>query len=387
MKRSFQIADLIVAFVRGEISQEELVLLDEWIEESEENKALFVSLMDEAVFETEKKQYSQEELNRVFDTIKVRKQKCIRNRYRQRVRHYAAIAAGIVIIFSVFLIFNRPVSPPIPTEKNTIEVGKQMAYLLLASGEKIVLEEHRQDTITAQTTLHQVILDHGKVRVENIAKDSLIKEEYHILEIPRGAEYSLSLSDGTRIWLNAETRLKFPVHFNAEKRYVELSGEAYFEVSHDATRPFIVHMDDIDVKVLGTEFCIRKYKNKPTLATLVKGSVEVTDVAGKQIILKPGQQTVTADGVTSIREVETIYYTSWKDGYFIFEDTPLEEIMEELSLWYNCQYFFVNSEAAGLRISARLKKYDEIDVLLRMLSKTNEVQMEKKGNAIMIRRR
>lgn len=383
MEKGFKIADLIVAFIKGEISREELEVLDEWMDEAEENKALFVSFMDEVVFEEEKKWYDNERLEAIFTDIKARKRKLQR---RQHIRWYAAAAACVAIVFSVF-IFNHREEAPVVADASTISVGKQMAYLLLSSGEKVVLQEHLRDTITTGESHRQIILDNGKVEIENTPGDTVVDEEYHTMEVPRGAEYNLTLSDGTKVWLNADTRLKFPTHFNSGKRYVELTGEAYFQVSRDETRPFIVHSGDIDVRVLGTEFCIRNYTDKATLATLVKGSVEVTDFAGRQMILKPGQQTVTANGYTSVRDVETIYYTSWKDGYFIFENTPLEEIMEELSLWYDCQYFFQNTAAAELRITARLKKYDEIDVLLGILSKTNEIQMEKKGNAIMIRQK
>lgn len=383
MEKGFKIADLIVAFIKGEISREELEVLDEWMDEAEENKALFVSFMDEVVFEEEKKWYDNERLEAIFTDIKARKRKLQR---RQHIRWYAAAAACVAIVFSVF-IFNHREEAPVVADASTISVGKQMAYLLLSSGEKVVLQEHLRDTITTGESHRQIILNNGKVEIENTPGDTVVGEEYHTMEVPRGAEYNLTLSDGTKVWLNADTRLKFPTHFNSGKRYVELTGEAYFQVSRDETRPFIVHSGDIDVRVLGTEFCIRNYTDKATLATLVKGSVEVTDFDGRQMILKPGQQTVTANGYTSVRDVETIYYTSWKDGYFIFENTPLEEIMEELSLWYDCQYFFQNTAAAELRITARLKKYDEIDVLLGILSKTNEIQMEKKGNAIMIRQK
>lgn len=383
MEKGFKIADLIVAFIKGEISREELEMLDEWIEEAEENKALFVSFMDEVVFEEEKKWYDNERLDAIFTDIKARKRKLQR---QQHIPWYAAAAACVAIVFSVFIFSHRD-TEPVVTEAPSISIGKQMAYLFLSSGEKIVLEAHLRDTITTGATHRQIILNDGKVEIENTPSDTVVKEEYHTMEVPRGAEYNLTLSDGTKVWLNADTRLKFPAHFNSDKRYVELTGEAYFQVSRDETRPFIVHSGDIDVRVLGTEFCIRNYTDKPTLATLVNGSVEVTDYSGRQMVLTPGQQTVTANGYTSVRDVETIYYTSWKDGYFIFENTPLEEIMEELSLWYDCQYFFQNTAAAELRITARLKKYDEIDVLLGILSKTNEIQIEKKGNAILIRQK
>lgn len=384
MKKSFEIADLIVAFIKGEISREDLAVLDEWMAASEENKALFVSFMDEVVFDNQKKRHDPEKLEQIFRQIKIRKHQVRRKR---QIRLFSSVAASIIILFSVFLYFNRQNDGVEVVPGSSITVGKQMAYLVLPSGEKVVLQEHQQDTIMTGEGHRQIIVDNGRVQIGNSGPDSIVTEEYHVMEIPRGAEYNLTLSDGTRVWLNADSKLRFPVHFGTSKRYVELSGEAYFEVTRDEIRPFIVHTNDVDVKVLGTQFCIRNYTDKPTLTTLVKGSVEVTDQTGWQSVLKPGQQTVTSGGYTKVRNVETLYYTAWKDGYFIFENTPLNEIMEELSLWYNCQYFFQNPAAAELRITARLKKYDEIDVLLGILSKTNEIQMEKKGNAILIRQR
>lgn len=382
MKRSFEIADLIVAFIKGEISREDLTILDEWMAESEENKALFVSFMDEVVFANQKKQPDPEQLEHIFQQMKMRKQQI---RRRRRIRLFSSVAASVVLLFSVLLYFNDQDDGFEAVPGSTITVGKQMAYLLLPTGEKVVLQEHQQDTITTGEGHRQIILDNGRVEISG--QDSVADEEYHVMEIPRGAEYKLTLSDGTRVWLNADSKLRFPAHFNSAKRYVELSGEAYFEVTRDELRPFIVHTDEVDVKVLGTEFCIRNYADKPVLTTLVRGSVEVTDQQGWQSVLKPGQQSVTSGGYSTVRNVETLYYTAWKDGYFIFENTPLAEIMEELSLWYNCQYFFQNPAAAELRITARLKKYDEIDVLLGILSKTNEIRMEKKGNAILIKTR
>lgn len=384
LEKGFQIADLIVAFIRGEISREGLKVLDEWLAESEENKVLFVSLMDDAVFKQYKQKSDQKKLTVIFNQIKIRKQ---RRQNWLRICRISAVAASIVVILVMWIMFRPQANQSADINNSGILVGKQMAYLVLSNGEQVILQEKQKDTITTESTHRHIILNDGRVKIESKAQDTLQKEEYHILQTPRGAEYNLTLADGTKVWLNADSRLKFPDQFNTSKRYVELTGEAYFEVCRDEIRPFIVHTNDIDVKVLGTEFCIRSYGHKPTLATLVKGSVEVTDQFGWQAILTPGQQSVTVNGNTQVRPVETIYYTAWKDGYFIFENAPLEEIMEELALWYNCQYFFQNPAVSRIRITARLKKYDEIDVLLGILSKTNEVEMEKKGNAILIRQK
>ena len=388
MEKSFHIANLIVAFIQGEVSEEDLVVLDRWLDEAEENRALFVSFMDETLFEKQKEQHSNQELDTIFFRIKMRKQQQEKQiRYKRRFRLVGSVAAVIAVVFSVLLMFQRLGDKPEITAGGEITVGRQMAYLLLSSGEKIVLDEHHCDTITTKETHQQIIFDQGRVEIEQPLADSIGKEVFHVMEVPRGAEYNLTLADGTRVWMNAASKLKFPAHFNSTRRYVELVGEAYFEVTHDDTRPFIVHTDNVDVRVLGTEFCVRNYIDKPTLTTLIKGSVEITDYTGRQAVLKPGQQSVTDKGYTRIREVETIYYTAWKDGYFIFEDTPLEQIMEELSLWYNCEYFFQNHAAAHLCMTARLKKYNNIDVILDILCKTKEVQIEKKGNTIVVKKR
>ena len=381
MKKSFQIADCIVAFIKGEITQEELAWLDAWLEENPENKELFVSLMDETVFYREKQALDPIKLQTAFQAVKTGKDKLRRKR---RWRRISVAAACLALIFSVYMLMIPHIGhETLIAEKNIEPIGSQQAYLILASGEKVTLSRNKADTIRMDGLPQQIISDRGSVQVENLSGDSIPAEMYHTMEVPQGCDYNLTLSDGTCIWLNAGSRLKFPVRFNGSQRYVELAGEAYFAVNHDEDRPFIVHTDNLDVQVLGTEFCIRDYAGKPALATLVKGKVQVSD-AGWETILKPGQQAVIFEGNASVHEVETIFYTAWKDGYFIFNDTPLCDIMEELSSWYDFKCFFSDRNAADLKISARMKKYDSFDVLLNILDKMNEVQIEKKGNTIVI---
>lgn len=385
MKKVFEIADIITALIQGEISREELEKLDEWLERAEDNKALFVSFMDEKIFADEKLPYSRQKMEMVFADIRRRKQQI---KHKRNLRIWSSVAAVIAVFWAVSFWVQPMRKVSEPSAQETIAIGKKMAYLVLSDGERIELPVTLKDTISLAKSHKQIILDHGRLEIEGDEPDSSEAiDDYHVMEVPRGAEYSFVLPDGTKVWLNADSKLKFPEQFRGPRRFVELSGEAYFEVTHDEMRPFVVHSDNIDVKVLGTEFCIRSYRDRPTLATLVQGNVEVTDQSGCQTVLQPGQQAETFGGSTTVREVETIYYTAWKDGYFVFENTPLEEIMEELSLWYDCQYFFLNPVAAQIRITARLKKYDEIDVLLNILTKTNEVQIEKKGKAISIRKK
>lgn len=382
LDKGFQIADLIVAYIMGEISREDLEILDTWIAKSDTNKALFVSFMDEAVFQKERTGRQGGNLDIIFGDIKKRRQQKLMRRQR---RWISGMAATIVIALGIWWFVEMPENVLVVAEEQPeITVGQQKAWLLLASGEKIELKAFEKDTICLSQYSSRVIVDNGQVQIDGGMGDSMEKT-YNVMEVPRGGEYRLTLSDGTKVWLNADSKLKFPGNFKGDRRYVELTGEAYFQVSRDENRPFVVHANEVDVTVLGTEFCITGYTGKATLTTLVRGSVEVADRGGWKAILKPGQQSVTLGMESSVREVETLYYTAWKDGYFIFENTPLEEIMEKLSLWYNCHFFFENQHVATARLTARLKKYDEIDVLLNILSKTDDVKFEKKGNTILVR--
>lgn len=382
MKRSFEIADLIVDYIKGEILWEDLNKLEHWIGESEDNRKLFVSLMDETLFQNELAKHKTDNLDKVFSAIK--KQKNPFNKYRQR--HWlSGMAAMLVIALGIYWYTGwKATAPLVEQEQSNISIGEHKAWLHLASGERIELNTAEKDTVTFKDHGHQVILNNGRIQIIDSSAEPAVKDMYHMMEVPRGAEYNLVLADGTKVWLNADSRLKFPSRFNGKKRYVELSGEAYFQVSKDRNKPFIVHSNEVDVTVLGTEFCISDYAGKPALATLVEGSVEVMDKEGWKAVLKPGQQAVIEETGSSVKEVEPLYYTAWKDGYFIFENATLQEIMDKLSLWYNCHYFFENQSSAELRLTARLKKYDEIHVLLNILSKTNEIKFKTKGNTILI---
>ena len=155
--------------------------------------------------------------------------------------------------------------------------------------------------------------------------------EYNRLITPRGGEYAVVLADGTKVWLNAESELHYPVHFPEHEREVHLKGEAYFSVSKQAGKPFVVCVGDSRITVLGTEFNVRNYQDEVVATTLVKGAVRIHD-AGRECDLTPGQQAVIeADGIR-VREVDTDLYTAWKDGYFIYREKTLEDIMKELSL-------------------------------------------------------
>ena len=152
----------------------------------------------------------------------------------------------------------------------------------------------------------------------------------------------------------------------------------------DSLHPFVISTSEIEIKVLGTSFNVKCYQKQPAITTLVTGIVEITNGDQEKIILKPGQQAIAYQNVITVKEVETLYYTAWKDGYFMFNDLPLKSIMQIISNWYNLDYEFSDSDIAEIHITARLKKYGEVDSVLKVLSIINEINISRKGNSLLI---
>lgn len=202
------------------------------------------------------------------------------------------------------------------------------------------------------------------------------------LIVPRGSDFKVQLSDGTEVWLNAGSELEYPEVFTGKKREVKLRGMAYFKVEKDATRPFVVHTDRTDIRVLGTEFCVSDCCDSSNRVTLVSGRVTVTDRAGTEYRLLPGQQSEVSAAGSVVREVETFYHTAWKDGYFIFHEAPLRRIMEELSAWYDLDYLIEDPSLDEVRITARLRKFDTADPLLELLAETKKIRFMRQERLI-----
>ena len=382
MDKNFEIADIIVAFIKNEATPRQISVLDDWINESEANKRLFISLLDEVAFEQRLDRSRVLELEDAFGKVRARVRKSKRGYWR-----YVAVAASVAVVVAIGGIMAYWVGIPekqgIVTRQQSISVGKSRAFLTLGTGEKVALES--QDTLLRGKAMNIRIQENGEVFYEMADSIAPAEVEYNIMETPRGAEFQLVLSDGTKVWLNAGTKLRYPVKFIGKERRVELTGEAYFDVTRDEDVPFVVETSRSAVTVLGTEFCVRDYAGEANLTTLVQGSVSVEDQRGNAYLIRPGQQVNIGKEGSRVLDVETIYFTSWKDGYFIFNEATLSEIMSELSKWYDFDCFLLNPDAGNERLTARLKKYDDISVILDILSRTGNIQFTQKGRAITVR--
>lgn len=380
MDKNFDIADCIVAFIKGIATPEQMVRLDVWLEESDENRRLLASLLDESVYEQRREEWGQLELNESFENVRKERNRRVRLRNMRRI----AVAASVLLLVTVGGTWlgkgdRDTVGHSLPT---TEAGGRGRALLTLSTGERVVLS--LQDTLLQSEEISIRVNRAGEAVYET--KDSVAPSSttYNIMEVPQGAEFHLTLGDGTKVWLNSGTKLRYPVKFTGDVRFVELSGEAYFDVKRDEALPFVVKTSRSEVMVLGTEFCVKDYVNQVNQTTLVSGSVSVKDFRGQSYVIVPGQQVCIDQDSSRVLEVETLYFTSWKDGYFMFDQATLERIMDELARWYNFDYFFANAEARNMMLTARIKKYDNIDTVLDILSRTGDIRFSRKGNTITI---
>lgn len=252
-----------------------------------------------------------------------------------------------------------------------LEPGSDRAQLILADGRTILLDEQEEGLLAAE----------GGIQIRKQADGSVVYADGqgsgegapNQLVVPRGGRYAITLPDGTRVWLNADSRLTYPAGFHGDRREVELSGEAYFEVAHDASRPFVVRVRDARVKVLGTRFNIRAYGTRPLETTLVEGVVAFNR-GGASRVLKPGEQAVAGtDGALAVVKANLERVMAWHEGYFYFEDTPIQDIMEELGRWYDAEIQYVG-DFSDLRFGGMVSKAERISTILNIMERTDQLQ-------------
>ncbi|MFT7034119.1 MAG: transmembrane sensor [Cyclobacteriaceae bacterium] len=213
---------------------------------------------------------------------------------------------------------------------------------------------------------------------------------YNTLIIPKGGEYFLELSDGTKIWINSETTLKYPVQFVGEERNVELTGEAYFDVAHNESKPFHVISGDQSIEVLGTEFNVSSYKDdEHIVTTLVEGKVKVyrTIASKENQILLPNQQSSMnrASGEITSKVVDPQNFIAWKSGVFYFQDQTFDSMVKVLSRWYDIDVFYENESVRDIKFTGRFKRYDDFEKVIKLIEKTDEVKFKINGKTVIIK--
>ncbi|WP_018339314.1 FecR family protein [Butyricimonas synergistica] len=267
-----------------------------------------------------------------------------------------------------------------------LEGGGPRAMLIMAGGERIDLTSELKDTLLNNNGV-RVCLDSSRRVTYERSGVVPAKVEYNTIVVPRRGEYQLALTDGTKVYLNSESELRFPTIFTNGERRVYLKGEGYFEVATDTARPFVVEADEIDVRVLGTRFNVNAYTPERMIrTTLVSGKVQVSDRQdGTSAILAPGQQAVWTEGELSTREVNAAAISAWVDGKFYFEEgATLEEISEQLRRWYDIDFFFASERVKHFVFAGVIKKEYTANEIFSIIEKTTGVKFTVNGRVVTV---
>ncbi len=266
-----------------------------------------------------------------------------------------------------------------------IRPGSPKAVLVLNDGSEINLEDPRVVEISGDTVFNSGT--QINYRSLNKPRNPARHEGMHELRIPRGGEYLLQLEDGTRISLNSQSTIKYPVRFAGGERVVYLKGEAYFEVAKDSIRPFRVVTDrDIDIEVLGTCFNVKAYEDEDVVETVLEEGSGRMKVPGESVVLAPGERSVfdRAKRELKTEKTRTQLYTAWRKGQFVFDDEPVESILNKLSRWYNIDVFYENPTAKRMLFNGNLQKYDDIHKILNAIEKAGKVRFKIQGKLLTV---
>lgn len=291
---------------------------------------------------------------------------------------WRAAAVFIVLVGMGFYLFNatqQTTAPDKPlaavTSNAEIKPGAEGALLTLSDGSVLVLDSLGNGLVTMQNGT-QVILKNGQLVYDPNNTDPATIG-YNTMTTPKGRQFQLVLPDGSKVWLNAASSIHYPTLFTGDERLVEITGEAYFEVAHNAAKPFKVKVNNATtIEVLGTHFNVNAYSNEETInTTLLEGAVRVSGTNGKTVLV-PGQQARTSgDGSSKVvNAVNTGKVIAWKNGVFDFEDASLEEVMRQLERWYDIEVVY-EKNIPKLEFFGKMGKDLSLDIVLRGLEKSN----------------
>lgn len=303
-------------------------------------------------------------------------------------------AAAILIFISLGIYFYSNYSDKPEREYADIDIKKEItpggnkAILTLADGSKISLTDANNGDIAKQAGIRITKTADGQLIYTILdATSEALTLVYNTIETPRGGQYQIILPDGTKVWLNAASSLKYPASFaSLKERRVELNGEAYFEVAKDKNHPFIVKTDKQEVEVLGTHFNINTYADEPAVkTTLLEGLVKVSQLTTHNSqFLKPGQQSVLTDNGISVSEVNTEEVIAWKNGYFRFDDEKLGSIMRKIARWYDVDVTWQDETLKNELFGAVTTRFANVSSLLKMMEQTGDVEFNIEDGKIIV---
>ena len=381
LKKRLDIAQLIAEELTGTIDEKDRVVLARWLDEDERHREEYADILES--LKTGNEAWKDQERGR---QLMESRWGAVKSHTVQKTGRWITWSkyAAVIVLFVSIGIFGLVNEEKQEVENGTvaqIEHGSMKAQLVLANGKKVDL---RPETSLQLEEVGGTRILTSDNRVKYSGKDSLAGQsaevKYNTLIVPRGGEFSLELADGTRVWLNAESRLRYPVAFTGKERKVEMEGEVYFEVAKNKEKPFIVTVNGVDIRVLGTSFNVSAYQEE-VVTTLVEGKVQLKK-GNEQVILSPNQQAIWSDDEFRVKQVDARNYVLWKEGIFYFEDVDLETILDDMARWYNVNVFYMNPALKEMKFSVEIRRYGDINEILRRIGQTKRVKFEIKDRTI-----
>lgn len=386
---------LIWRVLDGKASEGEIRELKGWMEEKESNREYFRqwkkiwNMTSGPTLSTTRKQQEKERFLKSIHQSYVGKVR------KRRIIHYWPVAASVVLLVGVFVGFALNEWSQMKADQGIAQTERIVpgvkAELILSTGERVCLAQRSEfiegmkESGIRNDSLAGLNYVGAKIQGEEIGEEIV----YNTMQIPVGGFYQLKLADGTKVWLNSLTRLRFPVTFAGEERKVYLTGEAYFEVARDSVHPFIVATDEgMEVKVYGTEFNVDTYRKGTVKTTLVNGKVGIrVSATGEEVRLSPNQMALFTKATQSIQveNVDSYGVVAWKDGKFVFEDEPIEEIMERLSRWYDVKVFYANERIKKHTFTGIITRFADISDVLHLMEETAAVEFRIQGDTVTVK--
>ncbi len=381
------IGRIIARSISGTITPAEQAILDDWLQDDRHRQIYMAARSGQSI----------RGILSEFDGFDAKEgyqrfQASIGKRKRLRYRPWMAAAAAILLFAAASVtiyLARQKAHQPVPAgvvsaDGDDVPPGGNRATLILADGRRISLDSVRSGIVIGEGNItYQDGTDLTTLTAKG-GEEAELPMEMLTLSTPRGGQYQVTLPDGTTVWLNSATTLKYPSRFSGQERVVEIAGEGYFAVTPDKARPFRVLSDGQVIQVLGTEFNVSAYPGEPEIqTTLVKGSIQVAGADRKEPkVMVPGQQSKVRDGNVGIVDVDIDQYIAWKSGMFHFKHTPLVRMMDQIERWYDVEVVY-NSNIPMETFSGRMRRDVSLYTVLDLL-KVSEITFHVEGKRLII---
>lgn len=297
-------------------------------------------------------------------------------------------AAAVILLAGGLLLWKLKKDPgqvvAAVTKKEVIKPGTDKAILTLSDGQVIPVDQVNAGLISTQNNIRITKNNKGQIIYTQNGRLSPAANVMNMMTTPRGGQHKLVLADGTAVWLNAQTSLKYPVYFTGKERVVELSGEAYFEVAHNTAKPFKIISRGQTIEVLGTHFNVKAYADESSISTtLLLGSVKIT-AENNTVVLKPGQQATLGTGkAITVAEVNSSDAIAWKNGYFVFKNEDIQSCMRTIARWYDVDVVY-QGDVLKQRLGGTVSRYENLSDLLTTIELTKSVKFRIEGRRVIV---